>query len=174
MKIYIDRLEAGENTLQIESREILEIDFGDTTVIDAEDFELKILRRQDYLYVTGESKIKLNLFCDRCGDVFDREYPINIDFTFFIGYPDKDSESDDIIEYITPKEKIFDFSPYYKEAMYLSLPYLKLCQEECKGACPKCGANLNAMDCGCEIKKQIDPRWEKLAEISKKMKENKN
>jgi transcription initiation factor IIE alpha subunit len=28
-------------------------------------------------------------------------------------------------------------------------------------ACPKCGADLNQGDCGCD-NEEIDPRWEKL------------
>ena len=31
----------------------------------------------------------------------------------------------------------------------LALPTRPLCGEECRGLCPRCGANLNAGPCGC-------------------------
>ena len=31
----------------------------------------------------------------------------------------------------------------------LALPTRPLCAEECRGLCPRCGANLNAGPCGC-------------------------
>ncbi len=41
-----------------------------------------------------------------------------------------------------------------------------LCKEDCKGLCPICGVDLNEEACNCN-QEQIDPRWEKLAEIIK-------
>jgi len=32
-----------------------------------------------------------------------------------------------------------------------------LCDEDCKGLCPKCGQDLNQGQCGC-VTKEIDPR----------------
>ena len=48
--------------------------------------------------------------------------------------------------------------------MNLSPRYL--CSEDCKGLCPKCGADLNEGDCGCEDD-EIDPRWAALADMIK-------
>ena len=41
-----------------------------------------------------------------------------------------------------------------------------LCSEDCKGLCPKCGADLNEGDCGC-VDDDIDPRWAALADMIK-------
>ncbi|MEA4815138.1 MAG: DUF177 domain-containing protein [Oscillospiraceae bacterium] len=35
-----------------------------------------------------------------------------------------------------------------------------LCSPDCKGLCPRCGANLNLGPCGC--KKETDSRWSAL------------
>ena len=32
-----------------------------------------------------------------------------------------------------------------------------VCDEDCKGLCPKCGKNLNQGECGCVVK-EVDPR----------------
>ena len=40
-------------------------------------------------------------------------------------------------------------------AIVFELPLVPLCDEDCKGLCPTCGANLNEGPCGCE-KEQPD------------------
>lgn len=48
----------------------------------------------------------------------------------------------------------------------LALPVKNLCKEDCKGLCPVCGVNRNTETCEC-LKKQVDPRLEKLGELLK-------
>jgi uncharacterized protein len=52
-----------------------------------------------------------------------------------------------------------------REQVLLGLPGRALCQQECKGLCPKCGANRNLADCGCG-EGSNDPRWNALAGLS--------
>jgi uncharacterized protein len=49
-----------------------------------------------------------------------------------------------------------------REQVLLNLPGRALCRQECKGLCPKCGANRNLTDCGCG-ESVTDPRWNALA-----------
>jgi uncharacterized protein len=42
-------------------------------------------------------------------------------------------------------------TPLIREQMILALPTRPLCQEDCRGLCPRCGANLNERDCGCNL-----------------------
>ena len=39
---------------------------------------------------------------------------------------------------------------FFTELIYLVLPIQPLCNEECKGLCPRCGIDRNLEDCGCE------------------------
>lgn len=41
-----------------------------------------------------------------------------------------------------------DLEPLAREAVVLELPQVPLCQQECKGLCPECGADRNESDCG--------------------------
>jgi uncharacterized protein len=41
-----------------------------------------------------------------------------------------------------------------------------LCNENCKGICAGCGADLNTELCKCP-EKPADPRWEKLLSLKK-------
>ena len=49
-----------------------------------------------------------------------------------------------------------------REQVLLSLPVRTLCKPDCKGLCPRCGANRNRQDCSCV---GSDPRWEALADL---------
>ena len=52
-----------------------------------------------------------------------------------------------------------------REQVLLGLPGRALCRQECKGLCPKCGANRNLADCGC-VEAPADQRWNALAGLS--------
>lgn len=50
-----------------------------------------------------------------------------------------------------------DLEPIVHDACILELPLAPLCQEDCRGLCPVCGANRNDEICSCEAS---DPRTE--------------
>jgi uncharacterized protein len=47
------------------------------------------------------------------------------------------------------------------DALFVALPVLPLCREDCRGICPRCGTDLNIAPCGCE-EIRLDPRWSGL------------
>jgi uncharacterized protein len=52
-----------------------------------------------------------------------------------------------------------------REQVLLTLPGRSLCQQDCKGLCPHCGANRNLNPCEC-VEKPVDPRLAVLAGIT--------
>lgn len=50
-----------------------------------------------------------------------------------------------------------DLAPLVHERVVLSLPTTPLCDESCRGLCPRCGANLNLEQCDCSVD-DGDPR----------------
>jgi len=51
-----------------------------------------------------------------------------------------------------------------KEQVLLALPLKVICQSDCRGLCPNCGANLNHEECRCETH-ATDPRMAPLARL---------
>jgi uncharacterized protein len=51
-----------------------------------------------------------------------------------------------------------------KEQVLLALPIKAICQSNCRGLCPSCGANLNHEECRCETH-ATDPRLASLARL---------
>jgi DUF177 domain-containing protein len=56
-----------------------------------------------------------------------------------------------------------------REQVLLSLPVRTLCKPDCKGLCPRCGANRNNQPCSCEAV-PVDPRWEALGGLRSRIK----
>jgi len=56
-----------------------------------------------------------------------------------------------------------------REQVLLSLPVRTLCNEDCKGLCPRCGANRNNQPCNCD-EGPSDPRWEALGGLRSRIK----
>ncbi len=57
-----------------------------------------------------------------------------------------------------------DLSELVRQLLSVSLPLQPLCQAECRGLCPSCGADLNRQVCTCSTQK-TDPRWAALARL---------
>lgn len=56
-----------------------------------------------------------------------------------------------------------------REQVLLSLPARTLCNDDCKGLCPRCGKNRNLEACNCD-EGPTDPRWEALQGLRGKVK----
>ena len=57
-----------------------------------------------------------------------------------------------------------DVTELLRDELLANQPIKNLCKDDCKGLCPKCGANLNEGDCGCD-KLCIDPRLAALKNL---------
>ena len=51
---------------------------------------------------------------------------------------------------VLSEDKVIDVEPLATAALLLEFPLVPLCDDECKGLCSTCGANLNEGPCGCE------------------------
>jgi len=59
---------------------------------------------------------------------------------------------------------VVDLRAWARDALALTLPAQILCAEDCRGLCPRCGADLNAEPDHAH-EPEIDPRWAKLSEL---------
>lgn len=64
------------------------------------------------------------------------------------------------------KDTSVDLEPMVRDAVGLGLPTSPLCREDCKGLCPRCGADLNEDPCSC-TEEEVDMRWSALKELAK-------
>lgn len=59
-------------------------------------------------------------------------------------------------------DEIFDTDPVLEEQLQLNIPMKPVCDPECSGLCPACGADLNQGECSCDTS-SVDQRWQALA-----------
>lgn len=88
--------------------------------------------------------------CSRCLEEAEFEFTGEIEGYYLIkedAVPPDDMEVDEF-EYL-PSDKTIDLAPLIQAAILLEVPPLLLCDEDCKGLCPTCGANLNESECSC-------------------------
>ena len=63
-----------------------------------------------------------------------------------------------------------DVDQLVRDELLLNLPMKVLCDEDCKGICNRCGANLNHETCDCD-RSSLDPRMSVIQDIFKQFKE---
>ena len=78
-------------------------------------------------------------------------------------HPDEDEvaldEGDLDVAFLT--DDALDLSRLAAEQVLLALPMRAVCDDECAGLCPRCGANRNVQG-ACRCEPDTDPRWEAL------------
>jgi uncharacterized protein len=114
--------------------------------------------------VTGSATAGLEGECVRClGPITDE---LSATFQELYVYDDPDhrnpAEEDDEVSML--EGDLLDLEPLLRDAVVLALPFQPLCQDDCPGLCPECGARL-ADDPDHGHAAAIDPRWAKLTEL---------
>jgi len=68
--------------------------------------------------------------------------------------------------YVVPaRATTLDLSQAVREELILAVPQFVECRDDCRGLCPRCGADLNAGPCSCQP--EVDPRWAALTKLRK-------
>jgi uncharacterized protein len=114
-------------------------------------------RAGEQVTVRGDIRATARLECVRCLKVFD--LPVE---TELVVYADRSGTSRHIVEEDDLERddhmkfhdgRTLDVSEEVREALLLELPMAPRCREDCRGLCPRCGADLNEGPCGCEAER---------------------
>lgn len=117
------------------------------------------------IYVTGQITACLMLVCSRCGAPFSYQLTVPLAEVYSTMEVAPDTEGEQDKHYFTGDT--IDFTPEALRLLFEELPMKPLCQEDCRGLCPVCGADWNRKACSC-AQENIDPRWEKLKDFKLK------
>ncbi len=145
------------------SREI-EFDFPALRVGD--DLELGYLRGtlrftriSGGLYLEGALGSQIDMECDRC--LTSLKQPLTVELGDLLNHPPSPGSDPTLT---IPETGIFDLSPLLREHFLLGVPTHPLCQPDCKGLCPECGANWNEEHCE-HPDRDVDPRLAALKSL---------
>ena len=97
--------------------------------------------------------------CDRCAAEAVKQYSFSFEHVLVTAL-----EGEDTGDFVVVENDRLDLDELARVDIYLELPTKHLCQPDCKGLCPKCGANWNVEQCGCAVK-ETDPRLAVLKKL---------
>lgn len=121
---------------------------------------VRMRRTNQGLLVDGWVELTLELTCNRCLKEFELPMHVNFEEQFYptvdvvSGLPLASFDEDEIFP-IDAHHQV-DLTEAIRQNLLLALPMVAICQEDCKGLCPRCGHDLNLGPCECEP--EVDAR----------------
>jgi uncharacterized protein len=117
--------------------------------------DVTVEREFDHLKAMGRVQVPMSLSCGRCLI----SYASAIDSSFRIIFRKETARQtevedetelcdDDLIASTYSGDEI-DLAHEIEEQVAMEIPLKPLCEENCKGLCPTCGADLNTASCTC-------------------------
>ncbi len=165
MKIIIS--EIPENGLELDLAERIESD-ASIKILSPVYASLRVDKKGAEIIITGVANAEIEQQCSRCLKVFSMNIKADIDIVY---RPAADINKDEHYELKSDeldtgfyKNDTLDIDDLLKEQLLLNVPMKLLCSTECKGLCPKCGADLNTAQCNCVIS-EIDSRLSVLKQL---------
>jgi uncharacterized protein len=127
---------------------------SDLSFLSPVEYDLRLSKSGDNVWVQGPVQARLSLTCDRCLEAFAFSIESEMDIELLpkadaLETPEVELQTDEMNLYYFEGDEI-DLDPYVFEEVMLNLPIKALCSESCKGMCPSCGHNLNIEHCHCE------------------------
>jgi uncharacterized protein len=128
------------------------------------DLDLRLEAVMEGVLVTGSASAELTGECVRCLEPITDE--IEVDFQELYVYDDdQDVPAEEDSEVSALEGDLVDLEPLLRDAVVLALPFQPVCEDDCPGLCPECGARL-ADDADHSHEAPIDPRWAGLAALT--------
>jgi uncharacterized protein len=146
MQVNVKRIPSqGEVLRGTDPAKIIDIDDSDVRFEHEIEYDLLAQIQGNALLVTGKLDTVATRSCGRCLRRF--EQPLHVEeFVFH--------------EELTGEDFV-DLTPQIREDIILELSQRALCQDDCKGLCPRCGIDRNRQTCQCAVEPE-DARWHGL------------
>ena len=127
------------------------------------ELDLRLEAVMEGVLVTGTARAALEGECARCLEPITDE--IQVDLQELFVYDDRNVDPDEELEVSTLQDDLVDLEPLLRDAVVLALPFQPLCEDDCPGLCPECGARLKD-DPDHGHGEPVDPRWTALAQLA--------
>lgn len=165
MRVYIEAMYARpDGRLPLKG----ELDFGFVDLGHGQGFatpvkiEGVLFRRADVLTLEYKALFTLRLCCDRCLIPVMRDFEMSFSHILTLTEPEAESEA------VFCQDGQLDMTALGVDDILPSLPRQTLCDPDCGGLCPECGASLDRDNCGHNKsgdRPDGDPRWAALKNL---------
>jgi uncharacterized protein len=120
--------------------------------------ELRLEAVMEGVLASGVAQASLAGEGARSLEPFDDE--VDVEFQELYVYPESDAEDDEARRL---DGELLDLEPAIRDAVVLALPFQPVCEPDCEGLCPECGARL--LDDPGHGHEDVDPRWAALSAL---------
>ncbi len=127
------------------------------------DTNVELSKFQDQIILNSGTNIKTKMVCDRCCEEYEQVIKSEYKIVYLLRGAEEENEPVDIVYLNADADKI-NIKDDVRDYALLAIPMKKLCNEDCKGLCYRCGNNMNASACECK-QNEIDDRWKPLAKL---------
>lgn len=143
---------------------------GTFKIIDMAPVYVKVYHKEDQIIeIEASGRVVIEIPCSRCLEAVVIPFELYIRQEIDIKMSEKERiEALDDSDYI--EGKTLDVDKLMYNEILISWPLQVLCQDDCKGICASCGANLNLTSCDCDTA-SLDPRMAAISDIFSKFKE---
>jgi uncharacterized protein len=114
----------------------------------------------DGVLVRGRMRADVELECRRCLSPVRHRVDDAVDMYYTEIGPDEEEIEGEVYPLSSYGTEL-DLSDAVREQLLLRVPHFALCRDECRGFCPKCGANRNEAECECVPEAPPSP-WDAL------------
>jgi uncharacterized protein len=101
--------------------------------------------------------------CNRCLEPVDTSFREELTLVFVEEGREKQEDYGGAYVF-APLRSELDMSNAVREEVILAINPYVVCNPDCRGSCPSCGADLNQGQCDC-TSDETDPRWAALREL---------
>lgn len=113
-------------------------------------WQVDITNTGEALLVAGTVSGEARAECARCLEEFPLSVEGDIEGYFLLDETKAAPQDMDDDEFdVLPASHEIDLEPLIIAALLVEFPLVPLCDDDCKGLCPHCGANLNDGPCSC-------------------------
>jgi uncharacterized protein len=128
--------------------------------------DVELTRSGHDVLARGKLRGELTVVCSRCAgparlslaETFNVMYVPRGKVDVELADTEEPSDDPDLVAY---DGDTIDLGELMREELLLAFPLAPLCQEACRGLCPRCGADLNQGPCGCPD----EPRDDRFAPL---------
>jgi uncharacterized protein len=133
------------------------------TFEDGLDVGLEVQQAGADVVVRGHARGTAALACRRCTVSVTHELDEDLTFVYRSGIDAVEAEAEEVYV-LPPRGQEVDLAPALLEHVQLAVPRYVVCNEACRGFCPRCGTDLNQASCDCVVEEE-DPRWAALRRL---------
>lgn len=111
----------------------------------------------------GRARGAVHLACRRCVTPVEYELDEELTFVYRPGLSEVEAQAEEVYP-LPARGSELDLAGPLREHLQLAVPEFVICDETCRGFCPRCGTNLNQASCECVVEEE-DPRWAALRRL---------